>query len=106
MGSIKEFLDDLLEYNLGLVIFVGSMSYFLSWLNIEGILLKSREVKVAIDVIFVVFMMVSVLWVSSISEETTKVQKVGVSVYSLVGVLLVAYLYFTIGVRFEKVLGL
>ena len=106
MENIKDFLGDLLEYNLGLVVFIGSMSYFLSWLNIEDILLKSSEVKVAIDVMFVVFMMVSLLWISSFSDEPTKVQKVSISVYSIVGVLLLAYLGSTVGIRFGRILGL
>ena len=50
MENVKEFLDELLEYNLGLVVFIGSMSYFLSWFSIEDTLLKSSEVKLAIDV--------------------------------------------------------
>ena len=106
MENIKDFLDDLLEYNLGLVVFIGSMSYFLTWLNIEDILLKFSEVKVVIDVMFVVFMAVSILWVSSISDEPTKVQKVSISVYSIIGVFLLAYLGLTVGIRFEKVFGL
>ena len=106
MENIKDFLDDLLEYNLGLVVFIGSMSYFLTWLNIEDILLKFSEVKVVIDVMFIVFMSERILWVSSFSDEPTKVQKVGLSIYSVVGVLLIAYLYFTTGIRFEKAFGL
>lgn len=106
MENAKEFLDELLEYNLGLVVFIGSMSYFLSWLNIEDILLKFNGVKVVIDVMFVVFMAISVLWVSSFSDEPTKVQKVSISVYSIIGVLLLAYLGLTVGIRFEKVFGL
>lgn len=106
MENAKEFLDELLEYNLGLVVFIGSMSYFLSWLNIEDILLKFNEVKVVIDVMFVVFMAISILWVSSFSDEPTKVQKVSISVYSIIGVLLLAYLGLTVGIRFEKVFGL
>lgn len=106
MENVKDFLGDLLEYNLGLVVFIGSMSYFLSWLNIEDILLKFNEVKVVIDVMFVVFMAVSILWVSSFSDEPTKLQKVSISVYSIIGVLLLAYLGLTVGIRFEKVFGL
>ena len=106
MENVKDFLGDLLEYNLGLVVFIGSMSYFLSWLNIEDILLKFNEVKVVIDVMFVVFMAISILWVSSFSDEPTKVQKVSISVYSIIGVLLLAYLGLTVGIRFEKVFGL
>lgn len=60
MENVKDFLGDLLEYNLDLVVFIGSMSYFLSWLNIEDILLKFNEVKVVTDVMFVVFMAVSI----------------------------------------------
>lgn len=106
MENIKDFLDDLLEYNLGLVVFIGSMSYFLTWLNIEDILLKFSEVKVVIDVMFIVFMSGSILWVSSFSDEPTKVQKISISVYSIIGVLLLAYLGLTVGIRFEKVFGL
>lgn len=106
MENVKEFLGELLEYNLGLVVFIGSMSYFLSWLSIEDTLLKSSEVKLAIDVLFIVFMMVSLLWVSSISDEPTKLQKVSISVYSIIGVLLLTYLGFTVGIRIEKVFGL
>ena len=51
-------------------------------------------------------MMVSLLWVSSISDEPTKLQKVSISVYSIIGVLLLAYLGLTFGIRFEKVFGL
>ena len=103
MENIKDFLDDLLEYNLGLVVFIGSMSYFLTCLNIEDILLKFSEVKVVIDVMFIVFMSESILWVSSFSDEPTKVQKISISVYSIIGVLLLAYLGLTVGIRFEKV---
>lgn len=106
MENVKEFLDELLEYNLGLVVFIGSMSYFLSWLTIEDIIIKFSEVKVVIDVMFVVFMAVSILWVSSFSDEPTKLQKVSISVYSIIGVLLLAYLGLTVGIRFEKVFGL
>ena len=61
---MEDFFEELLEENLEIVVFVGSMGYLLSWFIVELTLLKDlpSSIKALSDTLFSVYCMVSVVW--------------------------------------------